>query len=126
MSWKSRRAVAILAAFLVGTLGLQLAVAQKGRGFRPPVIEDPTGPPAAEALKTAKATGDAKQLADIMRRYLYTDAGAEATELLATALLDRGNYSAAALCFERLFRRSGPNHLSPMTLFKAAIAFQRA
>jgi outer membrane protein assembly factor BamB len=84
------------------------------------------GPVAAEALKTAKATGDAKQLASIMSRYLYTDAGAEATELLATALLDRGNYSAAAICFQRLFQRSSPKDLSPMTLFKATLAFQRA
>ncbi len=226
MSWKSRRAVAVLAALLVGTLGLQIAVAQRVRPIRPPVGIDPLAPPAkprpdsasefygfdlpteealkdrlkeigvfikvedwakaidrlqdlldrtddlfaerfdasgkvatrqmvnvraeasrlvgnlpkpgldyykvtfgpqaAEALKNAKAFGDPKQLADVMRRYLYTDAGAEATELLATHLLDRGNYSSAALCFQRLFQRAGPNKLSPMTLFKATIAFQRA
>src|SRR5437773_2114295 len=61
-----------------------------------------------------------------MRRYLYTDAGAEATELLASFLLDRGKYSSSAICFERLFQRVGPSQLSSMTLFRAALAFQRA
>src|SRR5262249_17871261 len=82
------------------------------------------GPKAAEELKVAKSESDAKLLGQIMPRYLYTDAGAEATELPATYLLDRGQYSTSALCFERLFHRAGPKKLAPMTLFKAAIAFQ--
>src|SRR5258708_7060668 len=46
MMSKSRRSMAVLAAFLVGALGLQVAVAQKGGRIRPPIIEDPTPPPA--------------------------------------------------------------------------------
>ena len=82
-------------------------------------------PPAAEALKIAKEADDPRLLAEIMSRYLYTEAGAEATDLLATRLLDRGQYSAAALCFERLYQRQGPEKLSPATLFRSALAFQR-
>src|SRR5262249_22403984 len=79
---------------------------------------------AAELLKLAKNGNDPKLLAQVMRSYLYTDAGAEATELLGTYLLDRGEYSAAALCFERLFQRSGPKKLDSLPLFKAILAFQ--
>src|SRR5262249_35080940 len=53
------------------------------------------GPDAAAELKSAD--GDPKILARIMQRYLYTDAGAAAAEQLATHLLDRGQYSTAAL-----------------------------
>jgi len=60
------------------------------------------GPKAAEDLKIAKADGDKKMLGEIMKRYLYTEAGEEATELLATQLLDRGEFAAAAGCFEKL------------------------
>jgi outer membrane protein assembly factor BamB len=81
------------------------------------------GPDAASELKSAE--GDPKLLARIMQRYLYTEAGAAATEQLATHLLDRGQYSTAALCFEKLFQRSGPEKLEPKTLFKAAVAFHR-
>jgi len=81
------------------------------------------GPDAASELKSAE--GDPKLLARIMQRYLYTDAGAAAAEQLATHLLDRGQYSTAALCFEKLFQRAGPDKLEPKTLFKAAIAFHR-
>ncbi|HKB39392.1 MAG TPA: hypothetical protein VKD72_23345 [Gemmataceae bacterium] len=79
------------------------------------------GPKAAQALKNAE--GDPKALALIMHRYFYTEAGAAATEQLATHLLDRGEFSTAALCFEKLMRRSGPEKLAPLTLFKAAVAF---
>src|SRR4051794_32174383 len=81
------------------------------------------GPDAASELKSAE--GDPKFLARIMQRYLYTESGAAATEQLATHLLDRGQYSTAALCFEKLFHRSGPEKLEPKTLFKAAVAFHR-
>src|SRR5262249_33376955 len=81
------------------------------------------GPVAAQALKNAE--GDPKALALIMHRYLYTEAGAAATEQLATHLLDRGQFSTAALYFEKLMQRAGMEKLSPQTLFKAAIAFHR-
>lgn len=82
--------------------------------------------PAADLLKQAKATGDAALLARVAHDYLHTDAGAEATELLGTRAMDRGQFVQAALCFERLMNRQGPDKLSPLTLFKAALAFHRA
>jgi outer membrane protein assembly factor BamB/tetratricopeptide (TPR) repeat protein len=82
------------------------------------------GPQATEDLKSAD--GHPEFLAKVMQRYLYTEAGGQATEQLASHLLDRGRYSTAALCFERLFRRGGPDKLSPLTLFKAALAFHHA
>lgn len=84
------------------------------------------GPQAETMLKTAKLTGDDEILSQVMTDYLYTDAGVEATELLGTFHLDRGNYTGASLCFERLFQRESPDRLSSETLLKAALAFQRA
>ncbi len=80
------------------------------------------GPQAAEDLKKAKATGDPALLAEVMRLYLYTDAGAEAANLLGTYHLDRGEYVAADLCFSKLMDRSGADNLPPDILFKAAMA----
>src|SRR5262249_7368902 len=48
----------------------------------------------------------------------------EATDLLATHLLDRGEWASAALCYERLLKREGNDKLGPVTLFKAAYAFR--
>src|SRR5262249_33620206 len=59
-------------------------------------------------------------------RYLYTEAGAKAAELLGTIALDRGDYAVAALRFERLFQSRGQDRLPPLTLFKAALAFHHA
>jgi outer membrane protein assembly factor BamB/tetratricopeptide (TPR) repeat protein len=82
------------------------------------------GPAAAEDLKKAKASSSVEQLTTIMRFYLHTDAGADATNLLGTYLLDRGEWTAAALCYEKLLGREGSDRLSPVTLFKAAYAFR--
>ena len=84
------------------------------------------GPPAEQMLKEAKSTSDIELLTKIHRYYLHTDAGAEATNLLGTYHLDRGNYTAAALCYEKLLNREGGDKLSPETLFRAAYAFQSA
>jgi outer membrane protein assembly factor BamB/tetratricopeptide (TPR) repeat protein len=83
------------------------------------------GPKAAELLKEAKATNKPELLALIMRLYLHTDAGAEATELLGTYHLDRGNFSTASRCFSLLLGRPGADKLPPVTLFKAAYAFHQ-
>src|SRR5260370_10719774 len=60
-----------------------------------------------------------------MKRYLHTEAGGEATNLLATYYLDRGDFTIAAICFERLLNREGSNNVAPLTLFKAAYAFHQ-
>ena len=82
--------------------------------------------PASAMLKEARAKGDANLLAQIVRQYLHTDPGAEAAILLGTYQLDRGNFMAASLVFEKLLEREGADKLSPRTLFKAAYAFYQA
>ena len=71
----------------------------------------------------AIADGDKQKFADVAQRFLWTDAGGEAAERLATILLDRGDFMAAAQAFDRLIQRDGVEKLEPLTLYKAAIAF---
>src|SRR5262245_40961508 len=75
-------------------------------------------------LAKAKETGDRQLLALVSQRYFHTAAGAEATDLLGTYRLDRGDYRMAALYFERLLSHHLAEKLSPITLYKAALAFQ--
>jgi outer membrane protein assembly factor BamB len=81
---------------------------------------------AADLLKQAKEASDERLLARVAMSYLHTDAGAEAAELLGTRKLDRGDFVGAALYFERLIDRQGADKLSPLTLFKAKLAFSRS
>ena len=76
-------------------------------------------------LAQAIADGDKQKFADVAQRFLWTDAGGEAAERLATILLDRGDFMAAAQAFDRLIYRDGIDKLEPLTLYKAAIAFNR-
>jgi outer membrane protein assembly factor BamB len=80
----------------------------------------------AKTLLTQAITdGDRQKFADVAQRFLWTEAGAEAAERLATILLDRGDFMAAAQAFDRLIQRDGLEKLDPLTLYKAAIAFNR-
>jgi len=83
------------------------------------------GPAAARMLKEARAAGDRALMAQVMNRFLYTEAGAEATAWLGTTLLDRGDYVSAGRYFERLLGRKDAK-VSPKALFKAAYAFHMA
>src|SRR5947207_10313426 len=73
-------------------------------------------------LTQAKQAGDRQLMALVSQRYFHTAAGAEATNLLGTYRLDRGDYRMAALYVERLLSHHLADKLSPMTLFKAALA----
>jgi outer membrane protein assembly factor BamB/tetratricopeptide (TPR) repeat protein len=84
------------------------------------------GPNARDMLKDAKENGDPELLARVMRYYLYTQAGAEATNLLGTYHLDRGNFVAADLCFGKLLDSGAIDNMPPSTLFKAAYAANMA
>lgn len=84
------------------------------------------GQTAGERLKEALEKSDPAVLAEVASRYRHTTAGGEATALLATYHLDRGNYLMAALCFEKILGRPDADKLSAKTLFKAALAFRRA
>jgi outer membrane protein assembly factor BamB len=83
------------------------------------------GPRAEAQLKQAVEDKDRRKLADVAERYLWTDAGRQAAERLALALLDDGDGPAAARAFERLLQRVAPDKLEPLTLYRAALAFQK-
>jgi len=83
------------------------------------------GPTARKLLQDAITDGDKQKFADVAQRFLYTDAGGEGAERLATILLDRGDFMAAAQAFDRLIQRDGVEKLEPLTLFKAAVAFHK-
>jgi outer membrane protein assembly factor BamB len=84
------------------------------------------GQQASAALDDAiKAGYDLPMLADLSQKFFHTKAGAEATVLLATLHLERGNYLEAAYAFERVLGRAAADIVTPRTLFKAALAFKR-
>lgn len=86
------------------------------------------GPAAAALLKEAIDRGyDIPTLSDVSQRFFHTRAGAEATILLGTIHLDRGNFLEAAYAFDRLLSRpESDEFLTPRTLFKAALALRRS
>lgn len=94
------------------------------------------GGKAQQMLKEAKDNGDWELLAKVAGRFLHTDAGKEANDLLATHFLDRGQYFTAALRYDRMLASLGPpfgrstengnGAVSNLTLFKAALAYRRA
>lgn len=86
------------------------------------------GATAAALLDGAiKANFDVPLLSDVSQRYFHTRAGAEATVLIGTLYLERGNYLEAGYAFERLMPRTDVDEvLTPRTLFKAALAFRRS
>lgn len=91
------------------------------------VYEQRYGGRALALLKEAKETGDRDKLAEVAHRWFHTRAGVEANELLATSLLDRGQYFLAALRFERSLKLPSERFASnDLTLFKAALAYRRA
>ena len=66
-------------------------------------------------------------LTDLSRKFFHTRAGAEATVLLGSIHLERGNYLEAADAFERLLSRpNSEEFLTPRTLFKACLALHRS
>lgn len=74
-----------------------------------------------------RANYDIPMLADLSQKYFHTKAGAEATILLGTIQLERGNFLEAAYAFERILSRPGSeDFITPRTLFKASLAFKRS
>jgi outer membrane protein assembly factor BamB len=60
------------------------------------------GARARQQLQEAAAAGDLSAVADVSRRFFYTQAGAEATYLIGRHFLDQNRPQAAAVCFERI------------------------
>lgn len=94
------------------------------------------GGKAQQMLQEAKNSGNWELLAKVAGRYLHTDAGRDANELLATYFLDRGQYFMAALRYDRMLASLGPpfgrstgangSSVSELNLVKAALAYRRA
>jgi outer membrane protein assembly factor BamB len=81
---------------------------------------------ARKMYEDARTGNDVRGLSEVVRRYRFTSAGADALNLLGTHYLDRGRSDLAALCYQRLLDQSNQDHLPPLTLFKAALAFRAA
>jgi outer membrane protein assembly factor BamB/tetratricopeptide (TPR) repeat protein len=82
--------------------------------------------PSLALLQEARAKGDPALLGQLIKRFAHTDAGQEAIVLLAAYDLDRGNYVAASLRFEKLLAMEGADKLPPAVLFRMAYAFTAA
>jgi outer membrane protein assembly factor BamB len=84
------------------------------------------GPKARALLKQAIDAEDWQLLTLVVQRYLYTEAGAEAVERLGVRYLDRGERSLAARSFMHLLGRADAVGLTPLTLYRAAVACRLA
>src|SRR5438128_12599243 len=85
------------------------------------------GTKARNLLEDAKSKGDRDLIGEVAQRFLHTQAGIEANDLLATYFLDRGQFFMAALRYEKLLDvKQERTKLSELTLFKAALAYRRA
>lgn len=84
------------------------------------------GPRAAQLMKEAKEFKADDLLAQTARRYRYTRSGVEATTMLAGSLLDMGKPKEAVQYFDRLLGWPGPDKLTPLTVYQAALAVRKA
>ena len=90
------------------------------------VYEELYGRIAEIELDRAKKAGDVPELAQVAQKYFHTKAGLTANDILATYFLDRGEFFQAALQFDRMLTLSSKQaKLSPLSQFKATIAFRR-
>jgi hypothetical protein len=81
------------------------------------------GPDAARLLKQALKDKDEQRLAEVVRRYLYTEAGPDGLEALAALHYDAGHYRLAALYYSQLLSHKGIARWTPDALYQAATAF---
>lgn len=86
------------------------------------------GQDASDLLAAAARNNyDLPSLSEISQRYFHTKAGGEATVILGSIYLERGNFLEAAYAFERMLARPDSDDLlTGRTLFKAAVAMKRS
>jgi outer membrane protein assembly factor BamB len=84
------------------------------------------GENAEQRLKQARQLEDPDLLADVASRYLHTPAGPEALLLLGNRALSRDDPLLATLYFERRLRLPEAAKISPLNLYRMALAFYRA
>ncbi len=89
--------------------------------------EEQYGDEAAVLLKQAREKRDLRRLHRVARRFFHTEAGFEATNLLANILWDQGQYHAAAQYWTKLVESAThASRRTPMIFLKAAAALQRS
>ena len=84
------------------------------------------GNEAKRLLDSAAREGRLAGLAEVSRRFFHTEAGQDATELLATCLLERGQPLAAALSFQRLADAPRRANYEPALSLKWSLALARS
>lgn len=84
------------------------------------------GDRAQKMLDSAKTNGDVAMLGEVIRRFTYTDAGAEAIRLEALRSLNRGETARAALRYAKLLARDGVDKIAPELLGPMLLAFRAA
>lgn len=82
------------------------------------------GPAAAQLLREATERDDIDQLREVVRRYFFTSAGAEAAALLGAYYYERGDLPAAAQMWESLSERHDQaTAKEPHLTFKLAVVW---
>jgi tetratricopeptide (TPR) repeat protein len=83
------------------------------------------GPAAAHLLKAARKDQDPERLTEVVRRYLYTEAGPAALGDLAGRHFEAGYFRLAALHYEQLHEHRSLARWTPEQLYQATAAFRR-
>ncbi len=76
-------------------------------------------------MKQARIERDAERFAQVVQRYLYTDAGLAALRELAHLRYRTGQRQRAAFCYAKLIEHLGPARWTTEDLSQATIAFAR-
>src|SRR5262249_34378764 len=82
------------------------------------------GPTAATTLQEAREKKAPEKIAEVAQRFLHTNAGAEALQLLARHHLDAGNVALAARSYGQLLERQPAARWKPEMLFQATRLFR--
>src|SRR6185295_14596258 len=90
------------------------------------VYELTYGATARRMLDDAAASGDISKISEVSRRFFYTEAGWEATVLVARYQLDHGSPLAAALSYQRLVGvPAAAKRMEPMLSLSLAACWAR-
>lgn len=89
------------------------------------VYEQQHGAAARNAFNAARTRRDPKIAQEVMRKYLYTAAGADAAYWLGSYHLDRADYASALQCLMRLRRLSAAGRFEPQLSLRTALCLFR-
>jgi len=84
------------------------------------------GAVARQLFREATEGGRLTEIADVATRYLNTEAGQEAAELMGRSHLDRGEWVSAAIWYQRILSVDSQPARPPVWYLQVALSFQRA